>query len=347
MQKHIIIYSKKNAMKGVLKKYVDWSSTGDLEYRFYAPTGSESHEWLLHNNMDVSPFRIVNRIFRYVYLFRPIFLNGFREIHSIRYVGADFSLLVLLIFCRNLFLELHSNHLVELRLRPGFEGKAAYILEYFLQKLCFKLAKGVVAPSLAIARFAHPHAPTFVLLNSCISKQVIRFSSEKKKKEILIMASSFSEWHGLDEFQNFGSRLYLELGIKLRVIGAAQNIPDKEYIINSGFIEDDAKLCSLISTSLYALDSLGYNKLKLDRSSSIKMFKYLEFGTPVLSLVGPPIEDDNLLNAYNTFRNYQDMLLFLSKNMVYNFELSSGKFTKNTILKDEINFYKKTLNYYV
>ena len=328
-------------MKGVLKKYAEWSCIGELNYCFYVPKGSESHRWLFNKSIEAATFKIVNRVFRYVYLIKPILIKGHREKHVIRYVGSDLSLLLILVSHRNIFLELHSNHMLELKLRPGLEGKAAYFLEYFLQRMCFKLSKGVVAPSLAIASFAHLHAPTFVLLNSCISKQVIRFSSEKKRKEIVIMASSFSEWHGLDDFRNFGSMLYSELGIKLRVIGAAQNIPDKEYIINSGFVEDEAKLCSLIGTALYALDSLGYNKLKLDRSSSIKMFKYLESGTPVLSLVGPPIEDDNLSKSYNTFRNYQDMLNFLRNNMRYNFEISTERFTKKNILKHEMNFYNE------
>jgi hypothetical protein len=153
-----------------------------------------------------------------------------------------------------------------------------------------------------------------VLLNSFINdiepKKLITYDRIIEDSYILIMASKFSFWHNLTSLFDAieGSEL------KLVVLGNTSSKINYKNVIFYGYTSDDDELLNLISNSLNCIDSLGFDKLNLNETSSLKLFKYLENGGRVAVSKELPFKDEFLSeNFIFKFNNTTEILNYVNK----------------------------------
>ena len=125
------------------------------------------------------------------------------------------------------------------------------------------------------------------------------------------MASSFKFWHDLDRLAEVVARL----DIKLLVIGNTDQNRMDENIIYYGYVSNPIELNNLISNSLLCVDSIGFDKLNLKETSSLKLFKYLEHGGRVVVFKNLPFKDSFLVPNFIIQLNCLDDITDLLKNV--------------------------------
>lgn len=317
--KHIIIFSDDNSMNGVISKYYMMScNTKDINYNIYLRNNKEIKQ------QESSNFKIIRYsskliFFRYYPLFKYIKND---KINIIRYTGADFSLLCLLSVKKKLFWELHTNYLLELG-REGILGILVNFFELTIGRLILKDASGIIATSNSIfdvnKKTYHYNCSYHLLLNSFISSKLTTYltiNDSIKKRYILIMASSFSFWHDLTKLE----KLITTIDVTLVVVGNSMAKSINPKIVHYGYVNDPEELNGLISNALFCIDSVGFDSLKLEETSSLKLFKYLEHGGRVVIFKKPPFIDKFLTPKYiiqlgdvNDLINLIDVLAPLTK----------------------------------
>ena len=281
-------------MNGVISKYYKMSCvTKEINYNIYVRKGKEIKE-KQSSNFKIIRYNSKLIFFRYYPLLRRIRKE---DLNIIRYTGADFSLLFMLPRKKKLFWELHTNYILEL-------GKAGFLVKLFeltLGRLILKHARGILATSNSIydvnKKTYHYKCRKHLLLNSFITSDVTFYQKKDtiiNEKYILIMASSFSFWHDLTSLE----KLISTIDIKLVILGNSMLKSSNPRILNYGYVSDSRELDSLISNALLCIDSVGFDSLKLEETSSLKLFKYLEHGARVVIFKKLPFKDEFLTSKY-------------------------------------------------
>tara|TARA_B110000967_G_C18812259_1_gene524253 strand:- start:123 stop:1145 length:1023 start_codon:yes stop_codon:yes gene_type:complete len=282
-------------MNGVIDKYYMMScNTNEIHYVIYVRNKK------VINHPENNYFKIIRYsfkipIFRYYSIFKN--LNK-KHLNIIRYAGADFSLLFLLPMKREIFWELHTNYVIELT-SQRFIGYFIKLFEFSIGKFILKSAKGIITTSNSIFQVNKDYykykCNYHLLLNSFIPSNPIISNIRNKKiineNYILIMASSFKFWHDLQSL----IEIVVDLGLKLVIVGNTKLKRTDVNIIYYGYVTDPNELNNLISNSMFCIDSIGFDKLNLKETSSLKLFKYLEHGGRVVIFKNLPFKDSFLV----------------------------------------------------
>ena len=286
-------------MDGVITKYYMMSlNTEKIKYHIYIRNGKKV-DHLEHAHFKLIRFSFKLALFRYYPILKKI---DKKNINIIRYVGADFSLLFFNSIKKSLFWELHTNYILELGHHKFFGGlirKFERVIGRFILGSC----KGIISTSNSIftanKKTYKYNCNYHLLLNSFISySEGIKISNSMsiiRGDYILIMASNFKFWHHLE--------LLIEginnLKLKLVILGNTNEMGfNNQNIINFGYSNDNEVLQNLISHAHICIDSLGFDKLNLSETSSLKLFKYLELGGRVATFKNLPFKDDFLTPKY-------------------------------------------------
>ncbi len=109
-----------------------------------------------------------------------------------------------------------------------------------------------------------------------------------------MMASSFSFWHDLTKLE----LLISNVDATLVVVGKTKFKSCNKKIVHYGYVSDPGELSCLISNALFCIDSVGFDSLGLQETSSLKLFKYLEHGGRVVIFKKLPFIDSYLIPKY-------------------------------------------------
>ncbi len=307
-------------MDGVISKYYMMSlNTNNIKYYIYVRDGKKV-DYLEHAYFKLIRFSFKLLVFRYYPILKKI---DKKQVNIIRYVGADFSLLFFHLFKKSLFWELHTNYILELghlKITGGLIRTFERVIGGFILGDC----KGIISTSNSIFttnKVTYKYNCNYhLLLNSFISSSdFIKISKEIRiisEEYVLIMASNFKFWHDLEVLIEGVNSLKL----KLVILGNTSEVKlDKDNIIYYGYCKDQVVLQNLISNASICIDSLGFDKLNLLETSSLKLFKYLELGGRVAVFKNLPFNDKFLMpkyiikfNSLNDFFQYMKSATSLS-----------------------------------
>lgn len=264
-------------MVGVRNKLLDMSTnSGDINFIIY----------------DFSFFPKI--IARFLGFWKGLFISPFTEKIIIRHTFVDVSLVILLIFrfiLRNeTYLEHHSDHLKEFKLRGRF-GYLMSLREYLLLQLIQPLITGNIFLSKSIQKslssIAHKK-PVFMengvnwkLIKSYRRVRVKRTSLEKIK--LIFVAGKFAPWHGLSSILEAIDldRGFFTENFELTVIGEIPYDIQLECVKHHEQLSKP-ELFQLLQSADIAIDSLELSRLGLTTSSSLKAKEYIAFGLPII-----------------------------------------------------------------
>lgn len=295
-------------MHGVQKKYREMAvylSDHKINVKLYANLGKirKLHIFFRGLQIDVRQTAIIRHNFMDPILFLNILLSK-------------------LVFDRTTILEHHSDHRAELRAR-GRVGSLLCLMDEIFTKFADRWVDGHIMVSAAVATrqaYYFKHGKSVIIENGSsimpnkADISLKNYNASGKKLKLVMMASSFCQWHGLD-------RLVSIIGgsdkVSVIIIGdlgfyKGIKLPNNFHAI--GLIRDDRQLQEILSSADVAVDSLRLSSIGLTESSSLKSREYIAKCKPLVCEYLPAPEwaqysllIDNLSNDDHLIEWYQGL----------------------------------------
>lgn len=222
----------------------------------------------------------------------------------IRHNFFDPSLIVCLLVRKLLgkksFLEHHSDHISEFKLR-GKAGRFLAFYEAFNCRLFSFLIHGHICVSESVLRIQKSYFTSneFVTIENGYSRKhfktkVLSKDREDKNQITLIMvAANFAPWHGIERLNRLAKMdSFFRDHFRVVLVGNCTNQTVHPNFLTTGPLEAE-ELNKLIEEADVCVDSLHLSIIGLNHSSSLKGKQYIAMGKPILSEYTLDSEYDN------------------------------------------------------
>lgn len=286
-----------------------------IKFEVQAASRIKAFEWHVVAYQDVSPtsqeIARVPRFFRGMFLrnlfFWYLVIRSSRRYDYVltRHVTFDPFAYVFSWMIPNRISVHHSKEVEELkRIRPGWRGEMASILEAAAGNFSGKFVKAFVGVTPEIAfyqqeRTRQPAKPVFVLPNGIDLDSVLEAADSRSDHDvnIVFIASSFADWHGLDKVFSLarcqgyqGPRITIHLVGRLTEsqIRAAKLITAERLAFVVYGLLRPSEFFSILAKIDFGLASLAMERKFLREGSTLKVRELLAAGIPVLSTHADP-----------------------------------------------------------
>lgn len=199
-------------------------------------------------------------------------------------------LLVRKVLGKKSFLEHHSDHISEFKLR-GLGGHFLAFYEILNCRLFNSLIDGHICVSESIKSIQKNYftSSEFEVIengyskNRTKSKSLFRSQKDKNRLLLIMVAANFSPWHGLQRLNNLATKdSFFRDNFKVLLIGNYNKQIVYPDFLTTGSLETE-EVNNLIDEADICVDSLQLSLLGLNHSSSLKGKQYISIGKPILS----------------------------------------------------------------
>lgn len=243
--------------------------------------------------------------FKYYFLMKAGIFNKY-DLIILRYSMFDFSSLFLSKKIRGkIIFEHHTKLLNEIKYynMNWLVKHALYLCEKFLSPVFFSGVHGNIGVTHDIvlseaSRLRAQNLPMFVFSNGISFNGEIKLRNICREKCVLsFVASSFSDWHGLDRLANAILEYDGHKHVVINIVGVVshdvkqclqQASCDNSVSIIFWGVVNRSEVENILSNSHAAFDSLGLDRLGMSESSTLKSKHYAVTGTPIISSTPDP-----------------------------------------------------------